>query len=227
MSAATMNFPKLSIQLTEIKKTSISLAMTLVMFGVLCATPACSVAQFVSEFNQYASEILPAAQSVLSILALFGVGAPAAALPAIKSDVAKVESLMTDFGSASTQAAPGIRNQLLAAMQVLTQDVNTIFSLAQVSDANTQAKLTALITLVDSLIEEMVILIPTANTNAAFNLSGAHARITLQSKGDFVTLFNGKLVEPTGITAVDGLTKKLKLHNHSVFVRWATLGVAN
>lgn len=225
MNAATLTFPRLGIQLTEKKKTLTSLLLLPILLFVLSVSPACSVAQFVTEFNQYASEIVPAVQSVLSILALFGVGAPAAAIPAIKGDVAKVESLMTDFGNASAQSAPGVRNQLLAAMQTLMQDVNTVFSLANVNNAATQDKLTALITLLNSLIEEMIILIPTANTTVAVNLAYAQARITLQSRGDFVGLFNSKLVEPTGIKAVDSLTRRSRLHNHGTFLRWATLGI--
>lgn len=217
-----MKFASFGISITEVRKTLIAFTLAT---AVACSTmlmSACNAQEFAQKFNQYAELIFPAASSVASILALFGIPVPAAVMPLARAELTKVESLMTDFANASIAAQPGIRTQLVAAMQALQADLGNIFQLAHVQNPDKQAEITALITLIGSLVQEMLALIPTSTEPAKLEIAGAQASVAVHSKGDFVAQFNSH------IEKLEKLSPGMKFHKldgHSTITHALTLGL--
>lgn len=185
-------------------------------------TTSCTSAQFVSQFDQYANQIVPAVNSILAILQLFGV-VNQAALPAkVAADVSAAEQLVADF--AKPGADPSIRGEITAKEAALNADLQLILGLVQVKDPAAQAKITALVTLVEAAIAEGFALVPQSTSPAAVTVATARAA-KFQSK-DFVGSFNKSLTGKTGNADLDKLTPKLKLKApHSKLVKVVTLGL--
>jgi len=194
------------------KARKIILALVLVVAMTLTA---CNTTQFVAVLN----EITPAVTAVLQIIALLqNKPADTALASKIGADVAGLERLYTDFVGADVASKPGIQSQINAAFTTLNGDLAVIFQLSHVSDANTQAKLTALITLITSAVQ-----IAEATVNGAKSATPAS---TLDASS-LTDSFDKILVAKTGRKDVDALTPRLRLHNHGRVVRTLSLGLAN
>jgi hypothetical protein len=178
----------------------------------------CSAA-WVSTLDTILAAAAPALINILQIIAIAESKPFHAELATkINADTATIKQLASDFASASG-AAPGVCQQLNAAVGVYTQDQQEVLALAQVSDSATQQKITVLAGLVTSTIGAITAVLPQCQ-----NPSGKMATPPLNVR-KFVTDYNAALTAKTGNAAVDALTAKLKLHEHSAFVRYATLGI--
>jgi len=110
---------------------------------------------------------------------------------------------------------------LQAAVSAYQADQQLVLQVAQVSDANTQTKITLLADLVAGTVNAITAVIPSCQ-NAA---SSQSMRIAPPySVSTFAAHYNSILAAKTGNAAVDALTPKLKLHRHSKFVRSVTFG---
>jgi len=200
------------IEVRNIRKVLAVHALAAVMVLSLAVMPACNVASFVQQFNQYTAEIVPALNAVLAILQFFGVVTPVGISAKVDADVKAAQVLVADFASASTAAQPAIRTQIAAAENVLNADLNQVFALASVKDANTQRKVSALIQLMESAIQEGFAIIPqtTSKAGLAAMQKGAQGLKPEQ----FVSSFNSILVAPTGNPGLDKVTPKHKLKAH-------------
>ncbi len=195
------------------------------LFAVLAAGTGCNVSQFVSEFDSYSAQIVPAAQAVLALLQFFGVAVPFNAQK-VGADVTAAQTLVADFAKSPASAQPGIRSQIMAEEAVLNQDLAALFTVAQVSDTRNQAKITVGIQLLEALIAEGFALIP--NTTSAADLASRGPELAkFQSKGEFVHNFNTNLESSSGNRGADKVAKAHLLHNHSKVVRLATFGLVN
>lgn len=191
--------------------------MRKVLICILCGVIAlggCSV----SQFNQVLNEIAPAVTTIIEIVALVK-GTPADTTPVAKvsADVSALESLDVDFTNASANAQPGIETQINAAFTTLEGDLSDIFTLAQVSDPATQAKVSALVALVNTAVQIAESAIPNASADQVRNLQ-------LTANG-LVDSYNKVLVAKTGNAKLDAFTAKHRIHNHSRFVRIVTGGM--
>jgi len=177
---------------------------------ILCASmllTSCSAA-WVSTLDTILAAAAPALINILQIIAIAESKPFHAELATkINSDAATIKQLAGDFASASAASAPGVCQQLNAAVGVYTQDQQAVLALAQVSDSATQEKITVLAGLVTSTIGAITAVLPPLNVRK------------------FVSGYNAALTAKTGNAAVDALTPKLKIHEHSAFVRYATLGI--
>lgn len=194
--------------------------LVLAIGAATMSTTACNTADFVKEFDQYTSQIVPAVNSILAILSLFGVTSQAQLPTKIDSDVTAVQKLVADFAAAPASTQPGIRNQITAEEGVLNADLQQVFQVASVSDENTQKKVSALISLVESAVAEGFALIPSSSVATSRTVALGSQ---FQAK-DFVGSFNAILTAKTGNATVDAHTPKLKLHSHRGF--WSSLGNA-
>lgn len=195
--------------------------LAIVLTCAMCST-GCSTA-WLSTFNRYAAQVAPSANAVIAILTLFGVVPPNGLGAKISADVAATTTLVQDFANASQAAQPGVRSQITAAEATLTADLNTLFSLSQVSDKNTQAKITALNLLIDSLCQSAFAALPQATgTKAMMSRSVVHASTVATS---FAPSFNKILTAKTGNAGVDDLTPALKLAEHGKVAHFASLGM--
>lgn len=219
--------PLAGIEIRNLRQVFLVHALVALLFLSLVVMPACNVANFVQQFDQYTSDILPALNAVVAILEFFAVPVPVGLSAKVDADVNAAQVLVSDFANASTSAQPAIRAQITAAENVLSADLNQVFTLASVKDANTQRKVAALVQLIESAVQQGFAFIPQTTSKAAM------ATLQAQAAGlkpqQFVSSFNAILVAPTGNRGVDNLTPKYRLRSRSVFSRAAkvlTFGLA-
>ncbi|MGA2337049.1 MAG: hypothetical protein WA383_11970 [Terriglobales bacterium] len=106
-------------------------------------------------------------------------------------------------------------------MSAYQSDQQAVLQAAQVSDSNTQTKITLLANLVAGTVNAITAAIPSCNDAA----SGRNLKAQLPySISTFVAHYNSILAAPTGNPGVDAATRKLKLHQHSKLVRTVTFG---
>jgi hypothetical protein len=195
----------------------ITIALSLAMFCTACSTA------WVSTLDSILAAAAPALVNVLQIVAVANGQPVNSNLEAkINADATIIKTLASDFAQSSSSAAPGVCSQLNAAIGDYQADQALVMQVAQVSDPNTQTKITLLADLVTGTVQAITAVIPSCQANAhAFKASPPYSLST------FVAHYNNILVAPTGNKAVDAATGKLKLHQHSKIVRVVTLGRLN
>jgi hypothetical protein len=182
---------------------------------------ACSTA-WVSTLDSILAAAAPALIDILEIVSV-AKGQPVNGTLAAKitADAAAVKTLAADFAKVSAESAPGVCQQLQAAVSAYQADQQLVLQVAQVSDSNTQTKITLLAGLVAGTVNAITAVIPSCQ-------SGATTRsikvAPLYSVSTFRAHYNSILVAKTGNATVDAATPKLKLHGHSKFVRSVTFG---
>ncbi|MGH9710156.1 MAG: hypothetical protein ACRD37_06390, partial [Candidatus Acidiferrales bacterium] len=187
----------------------------LLVFVPAAGLTGCNASQFETVLN----EVGPAIGTILQIIALVkGTPANMGLASKVGADTAALEKLYADFESANAGSKGSIKSEINATFSTLNADLSTVFALAQVSDKNTQVKITALIGLVQSAVAIAEAAIPSPTPKAI-------APITLNASS-LISSFNKVLVAKTGNPAVDKATPKMKLHIHSKLVRLASLGFA-
>lgn len=194
-------------------KAVLSVFLCLVLFF---GSAGCSVAQFTTVLN----EIGPAIGVILQIVALAkGVPVGSGLQSKIAADAASVNKLIVDFDAAGTADKGSIEAEINGAFTVLQSDLGQVFVLCQVSNANTQAKLTSLIGLVQGLVQIAEAAIPTGAASVA-------SKATPVSANQFVSTWNKTLTAKTGDSKVDAFTAKHQYHRHSMAARILSLGLA-
>jgi hypothetical protein len=169
---------------------------------------ACNMSQFEAVLN----EIGPAIATILQIIAIVkGTPANTTLASKVSADVAGVEKLYNDFESADAASAPGIRADLQAGFTTLNGDISTIFNIAQVSDPNTQAKITALINLTETAVQIAEAAVPPAPGPAPAKVSAAKTAAIYMSAKQLKSSFNSILVARTGNSQLDAWTAKHKI----------------
>lgn len=206
----------------KISRNALALVLAATMVVVTIPMAGCTPQQ-VQEFEQVLSEVEPAAATILQIIALFKVGTDTQTIPAkIGADAAALDKLFNDYETASATAKGSILAEINAGFSTLQSDLSTVFALAQVSDKNTQAKLTALVGLIGSAIQiaENLVVAPTPAATAI--------AAPVLSAGSFVKSWNSILTAKTGDAQVDTFTANHgHLHVHSKFVRIISFGAAS
>ncbi len=164
----------------------------------------------------------PALVNILQIVAVANNQPVNSALAAkINADATAIKTLAADFASASSGSAPGACQELQAAVSAYQTDQQLVLQVAQVSDPNTQTKITLLADLVASTVNAVTSVIPSCQ-NAAVTRSSRTA--PPYSVSTFADHYNRILVAKTGNAAVDAATPRLKLHHRSKLVRIITFG---
>jgi hypothetical protein len=180
--------------------------LSLAMFSTACSTA------WVSTLDSILSAAAPA---LIDILQIDNLAAK------IGADATVIKTLAADFAKASSGSAPGVCQQLQAAVSTYQADQQLVLQVAQVSDANTQTKITLLTDLVAGTVNAITAVIPSCQNAAAIRSVKIAAPYSVST---FAAHYNSILVAPTGNAAVDAATQKLRLHQHSEFVRAVTFG---
>jgi hypothetical protein len=190
--------------------------LSLAMFCTACSTA------WVSTLDSILASAAPALVNILQIVAI-AQGQPLNSNLAAKinTDAKVIRTLAADFAKASSGSASGACQQLQAAVGTYQADQALVLQVAQVSDPNTQTKITLLAGLVAGTVQAITAMIP-----ACQNTASPHGFKTAPpySVSAFAAHYNSILVTPTGNAAVDAATQKLKLHQHSKIVRLVTFG---
>lgn len=193
------------------------LALSLAMFCTGCSTA------WVSTVDSILAAAAPALINILQIVAVAN-GRPMNSNLAAKisADATVIKTLAGDFANASSGSAPGACQQLQAAVRAYQADQQLVLQAAQVSDPNTQTKITLLASLVADTVEAITAVIPACQNAASRPAFKAAPPYNISS---FTAHYNSVLISPTGNPAVDTTTPKLKLHRHSKLARSMTLGL--
>lgn len=199
--------------------------MKKIIVVVVCAVmffTACSTA-WVATLDSILAAAAPALINILQIVAMANGGLANTNLAAkITADATVIETLAKDFAQSTSGSAPDICQELQAAVSTYEGDQQLVLQVAQVSDANTQTKITLLVDLVASTVSAITAVIPSCGNTASFqSLKASKA----YSVSNFAARYNRILVTPTGNEAVDSITQKLKLHQHSKVARSLTFGL--
>jgi len=190
-------------------------SLSLAMFCAACS------ATWVSTLDSILVAAAPALIDILQIAAVANGQPMNTNLEAkINADATVIKTLAADFAKASS-LAPGVCSQLQAAVSAYQSDQQAVLQAAQVSDPNTQTKITLLTNLVAGTVNAITAVIPSCNDAASTRNLKAQPPYSIST---FAAQYNSILVAPTGNAAVDEATQKLKLHQHSKLVRMVTFG---
>jgi hypothetical protein len=191
-------------------------ALSLAMFCTACSTA------WVSTLDSILAAAAPALINILQIVAVANGQPVNSTLEAkINADAAIIKMLAADFAQASSGSAPGVCQELQAAVSAYQADQQLVLQVAQVSDSNTQTKITLLTDLVAGTVNAITAVIPSCQNAAA---SRSMKTTPPYSVSTFAAHYNSILVAKTGNAAVDAVTPKLKLHRHSELVQVVTFG---
>lgn len=193
-------------------KKCLVVVLSLVMFCTACSTA------WVSTLDSILAAAAPALVNILEIAAAAN-GHPMNSNLATKinGDAAVIKTLAADFAKDGSGNAC---QNLQAAIVTYSADQALVLQVAQVTDPNTQTKITLLMALVSGTVQAITAVIPSCPANAQAALKA----LPPYSVSSFTDHYNSILVAPTGNAAVDAATPGLKLHRHSKFVRAVTFG---
>jgi hypothetical protein len=190
--------------------------LSLAMFCTGCSTA------WVATLDSILAAAAPALINILQIVAVAN-GKPlnGELVGKINADATVIKTLAADFAKVSAGSAPGVCQQLQAAVSAYQADQQLVLQAAQVSDSNTQTKITLLVDLVAGTVNAITAAIPSCQ-----NAAGARSvKAALPySVTKFADQYNGIMVAPTGNAEVDAATPKLKLRRHSKFVQAVSFG---
>ncbi|MGB6384802.1 MAG: hypothetical protein WBD25_08700 [Terriglobales bacterium] len=192
-------------------------ALSLAVFCTACSTA------WVSTLNSILAVAAPALINILQIVAVAN-GQPIDANLAAKisADATDIKTLASDLAETSSLSAPGVCQQLQAAVSTYQSDQQLVLQVAQVSDSNTQTKITLLADLVAGTVSAITAVIPSCqNMTVSKSISSSSA----YGMSTFTDRYNSILLARTGKAAVDAETPKLRLHRHSRLARSVTFGL--
>ena len=139
------------------------------------------------------------------------------------SDAANIKTLAGDFAKVSSESGPGVCQQLQAAIGAYQADQQLVLQVAQVSDANTQTKITLLSGLVAGTVQAITAVIPSCQS-ASQSQSQRFEAVPPYRISNFADHYNSVLVAKTGNAAMDAVTPAMRLPGHSKVVRVLTFG---
>lgn len=191
--------------------------LSFVMFCTACSTA------WVSTLDSILAAAAPALINILQIAAIAN-GRPVNSNLAAKinADAAVIKTLAGDFAKGSAGSAPGVCQQLQAAVGVYQADQQLVLQAAQVSDPNTQTKITLLSNLVAGTVQAITAVIPSCQNAASKQTFKAEPPYSVPS---FTAHYNSVLTAPTGNAAVDAATPKMRLYRHTRMARAVTFGL--
>ena len=191
-------------------------ALSCAMFCTACSTA------WVATLDSILAAAAPSLINILQIVAVAN-GKPLNSnlVAKINADAKVIKTLAADFAKVSSGSAPGVCQQLQAAVSAYQADQQLVLQVAQVSDANTQTKIMLLTGLVAGTVNAITAVIPSCQNAAG---AGSMKSAPPYNVSTFTDSYNSILIAPTGNADVDAVTPKLKLHRHSKFVQTVTFG---
>ncbi|HSZ61015.1 MAG TPA: hypothetical protein VK828_04425 [Terriglobales bacterium] len=193
----------------------------LLTFCVAVLLTGCSAA-WISTVDSILAVAAPALIDILQIVAVANDQPLNRGLAAkINTDASAIKLLAGDFAKASSASSSGICQQLETAISTYQADQQLVLQVAQVSDTNTQTKITLLADLVAGTVQAIMAVIPSCQNAPSAHDHKGQPPLKLR---DFVTEYNAILKSKTGNTAVDAITPKLAIHQHSKIERAITFG---
>jgi hypothetical protein len=206
---------------------------------VLCGTvilTACSTT-WIGEAEQIVAALIPGLANLVTLVAtLQGKNVSAADLQTIQSagaqagaDLQLMQSLITQYQKADASAQPGLLNQIQVAMSAVQSNLNGLLPALHITDAATQAKITAVIGILLSEVESMAAIVPLVNASASRRMTAKAAKQVQErpplTASEFVASYNATMTAKTGNAELDRVAAGMRIHLHGKFVRWASAGL--
>ncbi len=191
---------------------------------VSCTVVHCVFDRLGSTLDSILAAAAPALINILQIAAIADGQPVNAGLAAkVNADAALIKTLAGDFAQTSAASAPGVCQQLQSAIGAYQSDQQLVLQLAQVSDPNTQTKITLLSNLVAGTVEAITAVIPSCqNAASKQTFKAAPPSSALLGHGSLQQRSNRSHGERGGRCSA---TPKLKLYRHSKLVRSMTFGL--
>lgn len=204
---------------------------------VLCITitlTACSTA-WVADAEEIVSALIPAAANLITLIeALQGKTVSTADLQLIQSastqvqtDLQLINTLITQYQQATDAATQtSLLMQIQTAITTVQSNLSGLLPALHITDAATQAKVTAVIGLILSEVQSMEAIIPLVHSSTMEQTRAAVKTGTVKpplSASEFRASYNAIMAAKTGNAALDGAAGKCKLHGPGF---WHSLGKA-
>lgn len=187
--------------------------------GLAVSQTACSTAQIVTDITKFTPVLI----DILQIAAVASGNSTTALQTKVTTDSADAQTLVQDYLS---KGSVGIWNDMNAALNVLSDDANTVFQLANVVTGASQAKVGLIVASGQTLFAIIESLLPSApaSINAVMSVRhfSAHAPTSKLTLGDWTTSWNKLMTSKSGDPKLDAVTPKMQIHLHSWAVRHAT-----
>jgi hypothetical protein len=210
--------------------------VAMVLCGTMIST-ACSGEAWIGEAEQIAAALIPAVGNLVAVVtAMQGNKVSAADVETIQNggaqvaaDVHLLQSLIAAYEKADATTRPGLLNQVQATLATVQGSLNGLIPALHITDAATQAKVSAVIGLVCAEVDSLAAIVPLVNSSASPGMMAMAARQAKRSPPltarDFVSSYNSTMAVKSGDAAVDRATAGMQIHLHGRVVRWASVGL--
>jgi hypothetical protein len=194
---------------------------------VLCTTialTACSTA-WIAQAEEIVAALIPAAANLITLIAAVqGKGVSTTDLQLIQSSSAQAQTDLQLIGTLITQYQQAVDaatqatllTKIQTAIATVQSNLSGLLAALHISDAATEAKVTAVIGLILSEVRSLAAIIPlvhssssTEQVSAALKTGKIRAPLTA---GQFRVSYNAIMTAKTGNAALDGASAKCRLH---------------
>jgi len=219
-------------QMKERKLANVLVVMiSSILFWTACSTT------WISEAEQIVAALIPATANLMTLVAtLQGKNVSAGDLQTIQNagtqaeaDMQLLASLIAQYQKAEATAQPGILNQIQVAMVAVQSNLNGLLTSLHIKDAATQAKVSAVVSVLISEVESMAAIVPIVSGSASpgrMKLEAMQeAKRAPLTASEFVRSYNATMTAKSGNAALDHATAGLKIHAHGKLERWASAGL--
>lgn len=166
----------------------------------LCLLIAGCTTAWTTEASNIITLLVPAVQAVFLILQSLGAGVPSTVLTSVQAwsteavhdlnDV--IKPLIDQYNAAEVAAQPGILAQIDAAIGVLVTNLNTILPTLHVENANQQARIVAIVTLIANELTALMNLVPAIQGKVTSHHEFKALMSALKSPEEFKKEFNAE-----------------------------------
>lgn len=195
----------------KLSRSILASILAVAMFATACST------SWVTEAIAITNAILPVAVNIIQLVtALQGTATASsdAALAqkwatAVTADLTTLQTLLNQYNAAAASAKPGILSQIETAIGVTQSDLGTLLPALHISNAQTVAKITAIVGLVSAEMQSIAALVQAAQgkTSMWHRLSVAKPMTAKDFKSAYKTLVKS----PSGYAPLDAATGALVL----------------
>lgn len=194
---------------------------------------ACSTS-WISDGEQIVAALLPATANLITLVAsLQGKTISAADLQIIstagsqtEADLQLVQSLITQYKTADAAAQPGLLSKIAADIATTKSQLNSILPALHITDAATQAKISAVVGLLLSELASIEAIVPIVNPSSSAAMVKLATRQALKSPPlaakDFLKSYNAIMAAKTGNAALDKAAKGCKIKGQGFFASLGT-----
>ena len=161
------------------------------------------------EASNIINVLIPAVEAILGFIAALGAKVPANAMQDItnwgqqaQAGLQQIASLINEYNQAEATAKPGLLVEIQTAAETIVSNLNTLLPTLHITDAATQAKVTAVANAILAELQALVNVIPALQGK----LHLRDIKDMPLDAGHFAQKFNATMTEATGDSEIDKIT---------------------